>query len=291
MLIAFIKGIYQLNDRATWNVLLISIITAIAVFVLLWFAIGYFVIEQVLVRISWLDTLIDVLGGLATLALTWFLFPSVVSSVIGLFLERIAVAVEARHYPNLPEVVAPTATTAVSIKFLVMMMAINLFVMIFLLVPPVFPFVFYAVNGYLLSREYFELVASRRAGADEIRELRKAHRGRLFVAGMIVALLLTIPGVNLLAPIVGHAGDGNFHLGFLLEPGNEVELARAKRVNDNMIDRALAMGGTCTGEHGIGVGKIGYMEAEHGNSVDVMRMIKRSMDPQNLMNPGKVLAL
>ena len=96
---------------------------------------------------------------------------------------------------------------------------------------------------------------------------------------------------DLLAPIVGHAGDGNFHLGFLLEPGNEDELARAKQVNDNMVERALAMGGTCTGEHGIGIGKIGYMEAEHGDAVDVMRLIKRSMDPQNLMNPGKVLAL
>ncbi|MDA0230002.1 MAG: FAD-binding protein [Proteobacteria bacterium] len=96
---------------------------------------------------------------------------------------------------------------------------------------------------------------------------------------------------DLMAPIVGHAGDGNFHVGFLLEPGNEDELDRAKRVNDNMVARALAMGGTCTGEHGIGVGKIRYMEAEHGDSVDVMRLIKRSMDPQNLMNPGKVLAL
>ena len=96
---------------------------------------------------------------------------------------------------------------------------------------------------------------------------------------------------GLLAPIVGHAGDGNFHVGFLLEPGNGEELASAKRVNDNMIDRALAMGGTCTGEHGIGVGKIDYMEAEHGDSVDVMRTIKRAMEPQNLMNPGKVLNL
>ncbi|MBR46330.1 MAG: FAD-binding oxidoreductase [Rhodospirillaceae bacterium] len=95
---------------------------------------------------------------------------------------------------------------------------------------------------------------------------------------------------GLLAPIVGHAGDGNFHVGFLLEPGNEEELATAKRVNDRMIVRTLEMGGTCTGEHGIGVGKIRYMEAEHGDSVEVMRMIKRSMDPHNLMNPGKIFA-
>jgi len=95
---------------------------------------------------------------------------------------------------------------------------------------------------------------------------------------------------GLLAPIVGHAGDGNFHVGFVLEPGNEEELEMAKQVNDKMIERTLGMGGTCTGEHGIGVGKIGYMEAEHGESVEVMRMIKRSIDPQNLMNPGKIFA-
>ena len=96
---------------------------------------------------------------------------------------------------------------------------------------------------------------------------------------------------DLLAPIVSHAGDGNFHVGFLLTPDDANELARAKSVNDNMIARALAMGGTCTGEHGVGVGKIGYMEAEHGDSLEVMHMIKRSMDPQHLMNPGKVLKL
>ena len=96
---------------------------------------------------------------------------------------------------------------------------------------------------------------------------------------------------NLLAPIVSHAGDGNFHVGFLLTPDDADELARAKSVNDNMIARTLAMGGTCTGEHGVGIGKMEYMEAEHGDSLDVMRLIKRSMDPQNLMNPGKVLKL
>ena len=74
-------------------------------------------------------------------------------------------------------------------------------------------------------------------------------------------------------------------------PDDADELARAKSVNDNMIARTLAMGGTCTGEHGVGIGKMEYMEAEHGDSLDVMRLIKRSMDPQNLMNPGKVLKL
>ena len=123
------------------------------------------------------------------------------------FLDDIAAAVEARHYPELPpaEGLSMSVALLMTFRYLGVMIVLNLVLLVFLFFPPLFPFVFYAVNGYLLSREYFELVASRRAGADEIRELRKAHRGRLFVAGVIVALLLTIPGVNLLAPVVATA--------------------------------------------------------------------------------------
>ena len=86
--------------------------------------------------------------------------------------------------------------------YLGVMIALNMVLLIFLLLPPLFPFVFYAVNGYLLGREYFELVALRRIGPEEARRLRKAHRGKLFIAGVATALLLTIPVVNLLAPVV-----------------------------------------------------------------------------------------
>jgi D-lactate dehydrogenase (cytochrome) len=90
--------------------------------------------------------------------------------------------------------------------------------------------------------------------------------------------------------LVGHAGDGNFHLIYVLDPQSEAELALAGRLNDRMVMRALAMGGTCTGEHGIGLGKVKYLEAEHGLSLDVMRAIKRALDPENRMNPGKMVA-
>ncbi|MGF1624900.1 MAG: FAD-binding oxidoreductase [Alphaproteobacteria bacterium] len=100
-----------------------------------------------------------------------------------------------------------------------------------------------------------------------------------------------IDASGIMAPIVGHVGDGNFHLVFLIDPASDDELARAGAVNDRMIARALAMGGTCTGEHGIGYGKIGCLEKEHGSAVAMMRMIKRALDPDNLMNPGKVLEL
>jgi D-lactate dehydrogenase (cytochrome) len=93
---------------------------------------------------------------------------------------------------------------------------------------------------------------------------------------------------GLLTPIVGHVGDGNFHMTFLLDPADPDELARADAVSARMVERALAMGGTCTGEHGIGTGKMHYLEQEHGPGVDLMRAIKRALDPQNILNPGKM---
>jgi D-lactate dehydrogenase (cytochrome) len=89
--------------------------------------------------------------------------------------------------------------------------------------------------------------------------------------------------------LVGHAGDGNFHLLYILDPNSASELEAAKRLNDRLIERALAMDGTCTGEHGIGCGKMASLEKEHGHGVDVMRAIKRALDPDNRMNPGKVV--
>ncbi|WP_417269542.1 FAD-binding oxidoreductase [Celeribacter sp.] len=90
-------------------------------------------------------------------------------------------------------------------------------------------------------------------------------------------------------PILGHVGDGNFHAILLIEDGNEAELAEAKRLAGRMADRALALGGTITGEHGIGMGKKGLMRAEHGEAWTVMGAIKAAMDPHNLMNPGKLV--
>jgi D-lactate dehydrogenase (cytochrome) len=91
------------------------------------------------------------------------------------------------------------------------------------------------------------------------------------------------------APLVGHVGDGNFHLLVVFRRSDPRELAEAERISDALVRRALAAGGTCTGEHGVGLGKIKYMRAEHGDAVDVMRAIKQAIDPENLMNPGKML--
>ena len=93
----------------------------------------------------------------------------------------------------------------------------------------------------------------------------------------------------LMGPIVGHVGDGNFHALLLIEPGNASELAIAKALSNRMVERALRLGGTVSGEHGVGMGKLGYMEAEHGAGWDVMGQIKRALDPANILNPGKMV--
>ncbi|MBI3527477.1 MAG: FAD-binding protein [Betaproteobacteria bacterium] len=95
----------------------------------------------------------------------------------------------------------------------------------------------------------------------------------------------------LIAPLVGHVGDGNFHLGFLINRDDPKELEEAERLNDRLVMRALSMDGTCTGEHGIGLGKMKFLIAEHGDAVSVMRQIKKALDPQNILNPGKIFTL
>jgi D-lactate dehydrogenase (cytochrome) len=89
--------------------------------------------------------------------------------------------------------------------------------------------------------------------------------------------------------LAGHVGDGNFHLIFIINPEAPEEIAEASRLNDRMVARALEMEGTCTGEHGIGYGKLDFLRAEHGEAVSVMRSLKNALDPQGIMNPGKVV--
>ena len=97
-----------------------------------------------------------------------------------------------------------------------------------------------------------------------------------------------LDGTGLLAPLVGHVGDGNFHLVYLVDPDDPAELEKAQAHSDRMVMRALAMGGTCTGEHGVGYGKMGFLQAEHGEALALMRSIKVAF---NIMNPGKIFRL
>ncbi|MES9903931.1 MAG: FAD-linked oxidase C-terminal domain-containing protein, partial [Sedimenticola sp.] len=91
--------------------------------------------------------------------------------------------------------------------------------------------------------------------------------------------------------LLGHVGDGNFHLLLLPDPEKPEEVEEAEEINHRLVQRALAMDGTCTGEHGIGQGKIGFLEEESPEGVVLMRQIKQTLDPQNILNPGKVIHL
>jgi D-lactate dehydrogenase (cytochrome) len=92
--------------------------------------------------------------------------------------------------------------------------------------------------------------------------------------------------------IVGHVGDGNFHLAYLVKEGDDTQRATAERLSMQMVQRAIALEGTCTGEHGIGLHKMGFLLDEAGaGAVDMMRQIKRALDPRNIMNPGKIFEL
>ena len=99
-----------------------------------------------------------------------------------------------------------------------------------------------------------------------------------------------LDGSGLLGGIVGHVGDGNFHVAFLLDPDDATSIAKAEALNSALVEDALARGGTCTGEHGIGFGKLGYLEREHGDLIPLYRGIKQVFDPNGIMNPGKVFA-
>jgi D-lactate dehydrogenase (cytochrome) len=94
---------------------------------------------------------------------------------------------------------------------------------------------------------------------------------------------------GLAAPLLGHAGDGKFHLAVLVDPDDPQELARAQELNAGIVELALELEGSCSGEHGVGLGKRKSLAAEHGEALEVMRLLKQALDPQDLLNPGKLL--
>ena len=98
-----------------------------------------------------------------------------------------------------------------------------------------------------------------------------------------------IDETGVLAPIVGHVGDGNFHLSPIFDPDDSEEARRVDELNERLVLRALAMDGSCSGEHGVGVHKMDFLIAEHGDAISVMRTLKMALDPDNIMNPGKVI--
>jgi CysZ protein len=211
MLNAFRLAVSQTFDPAFRSVLLRSLLLTVAVFILLGLAVSYGLSALPPFEWGWLNTLIDVLAGLGFLVGGFFLFPAVVSFFISIFLEEIADAVESRYYPRdkPADELGIWPSLAVAAKFTGVVILLNIAVLpLYLLLfwlPPAWPVIFYGLNGYLLGREYFELVALRHLGEKNARDLRIRYQNRLILTGLIIAFSLTIPLVNLIAPIVATA--------------------------------------------------------------------------------------
>jgi uncharacterized protein involved in cysteine biosynthesis len=201
---AALRAAAQLVEPEVARLLGVCVLLALACFAAVWVAVGWLLASTAVTDIGWLEGGIDVLGGLATLVLTWFLFPVLTSGLVTLFLERIAAAVEARHHPQLGRAPGVPFATGLwcTLRALTLLLGANLLLLVLWLFPPAYAIAYYAVNGLLLGREYFELVALRRDGFDAARALRRRHRGELFALGLLGAFVATFPIGNLVAPVL-----------------------------------------------------------------------------------------
>jgi CysZ protein len=207
MIPAFARALAQLGDPAFRRAILLSLTLAALVFATLWLSVWFLLTRTALSELAWIETTLDVLGGLAAIALTFVLFPGVVAAILALFVERIIAAVERRYYPDLPPPRSqPVAEqVAIALRFLVIVVALNLLALPLYFIPVVNALVFYGLNGYLLGREYFEMVAPRRLPTEPRRALWRRRRSGFVLAGAVIAFISTLPVVNLLAPVLAAA--------------------------------------------------------------------------------------
>ncbi len=208
MITALIRAFAQLGDPAIRKVIWISVGGALAVLVLLVAGTGIVLDQVTLVDWGWLDGTIDVIATLGTVFLAIILFPAIAVTISTLMLEEVAAAVERRHYPSLPAArpIGIVEGLLSGLRFFGVWIVVNgVALALTLLLPFVNIVVFYCVNGYLLGREYYEIVAFRRLPPREARSLRRRNRGFVFAAGIVIALMMTIPIVNLFAPVVATA--------------------------------------------------------------------------------------
>ncbi|MBO6603216.1 MULTISPECIES: EI24 domain-containing protein [Paracoccaceae] len=212
----FIKAVGQLSDRRFLGVLGLGIGLTVALLVAFYAAfvilIGWLLPDSfslpVIGEITWIDNALTIAGIPLMLLLSIFLMVPVASAFTGIFLDRIADAVEAQHYPYLPPArhIGFVEGLGDGLKFLGVIVGVNLVALIaYIAMPPLAPFLFWIVNGVLLGREYAQMVALRRRDAGGAAQFRNTHKATIFAAGVLMAVPLTIPVVNLLVPVLGAA--------------------------------------------------------------------------------------
>jgi uncharacterized protein involved in cysteine biosynthesis len=208
---AIVKAFGQLTDPATRRILWKCAIATALLFAALLAAVEWALVRSRLFDWVALDWLADLLGGIGAVILALLLFPAALLAALGFFLEDVAGRVEARHYPGLPPPRSQGLREAVAdgLRFAAVALGLNLLalpvIVALTFLPPFNLLAFYGLNGYLLGREYFELVALRRLPSRDARALRQAYAGRIFLAGAAITFLSTVPLANLLTPVVATA--------------------------------------------------------------------------------------
>ena len=216
ILTSFFKALGQTGDprfrRVLWLGLLLTIALLVAAYaVLLWLLdifVGPDAYFEVLGRVVDIGDLLSWSSLIFMLVLSFFLMIPVASAITSMFLDEVADAVEARHYPALPPTEGVPFFDAFrdTLNFLGVIIGANtLALVLYVFLPPSAPFIFFGLNGYLLGREYFQLAAMRRLGRDGAKALRKRHALTIWAAGILMALPLVVPVLNLVIPILGAA--------------------------------------------------------------------------------------
>jgi uncharacterized protein involved in cysteine biosynthesis len=205
---ALFRAVTALGAPPLRRIIALGIGLAALSFAMLWAAVA--LLLHAWAPFAWrpFDWLVEAAGGLAVLTLSWLLFPAVVTLILGFFLDRVAAVVEAADYPEKsPPRRRPLAETIVApFRLAVLSIALNLAALpLYLFVPGLNLVLFLALNGYLLGREYFEVVALRRLDASAAKAMRRRFGGRVFVGGVAIAGLFALPLLNLVAPVVGVA--------------------------------------------------------------------------------------
>jgi CysZ protein len=213
---AFLAALGQLGDPRFRRVVLLGVALALALLFavyagflqLVWWLAPDSIDIPFVGEVTGVETLLGWASVLVMLGLSIFLMVPVASAFTGFFLEDVAQAVEARHYPHLPpaHILPLTETLRQAVNFLGLVLAVNaLALFIYPFAGPAIPVVFWVVNGFLLGREYFTLVALRRLPPVEVKAMRRRNRLRLWLAGTLMAMPLSVPVVNLLVPVLGVA--------------------------------------------------------------------------------------
>lgn len=213
---SFFKALGQIGDprfrRVFWLGVLLSFLLLVAIstafLMFIQWATGDTTTLPLIGEVRWLDDLLGWSGFLLMLILSVVLMVPVASAITSMFLDTVAQAVEDVHYPTLPDAPPVPIFDAFrdTVNFLGVIIAANILAFIlYALLPPASPFIFWGLNGYLLGMEYFQLAAMRRVGRANAKALRKKHRGTIWMAGTLMAMPLSVPLLNLCIPILGAA--------------------------------------------------------------------------------------